>query len=389
MPGTSPLKLRRLAYSLNHDEQNNWEIEWDKIDDLQMIVGVNTTGKTRLLNLIRGAAHIMAGNAQLPPGKDNFDFTLENGSATYRYKFSKEDTKVTSEILTINDELYLERKLGQPHRIRIEIKEYDGSATQSKWIPFGITDNQLSLVAKRDTIQHPFLEPIIKWAENVDHQSFTAEGSGFHIVLPTNSAFELTTARKTQTLIPIAGFFKYGIDNYDKEFSEFVKEGMTKIGFPINKVDLIPFPQPNGQETLTVSLTEKGRTFPTHYHEMSSGMIRALSSIVRLRLCQLGTKGTLLLDDIGEGLDYKRSVALIKFLLSEAEDSQIQLLMTTNDRFVMNEVPLDYWIILDRTNGTVSVKNSKNERSRFEKFMRLGLSNFDLFKSFTGTPKDD
>jgi hypothetical protein len=52
------------------------------------------------------------------------------------------------------------------------------------------------------------------------------------------------------------------------------------------------------------------------------------------------TPATILIDDIGEGLDFDRSSRLIKLLIEIAEKNEnIRLIMSTNDRFVMNAVP--------------------------------------------------
>lgn len=56
----------------------------------------------------------------------------------------------------------------------------------------------------------------------------------------------------------------------------------------------------------------------------------------------------IVIDDIGERLDYERSCALIELLMSKATTQQVQLIMTTNDRFVMNKVPLEAWTVLHR-----------------------------------------
>jgi hypothetical protein len=55
--------------------------------------------------------------------------------------------------------------------------------------------------------------------------------------------------------------------------------------------------------------------------------------------------------------------------------------MTTNDRFVMNQVPLEYWSVLVRKAGVVKLFNRLNSEKKFEDFKYLGLSNFDFFSS--------
>ena len=91
-----------------------------------------------------------------------------------------------------------------------------------------------------------------------------------------------------------------------------------------------------------------------------------------------GRPSCILIDDIGEGLDFDRSCALIELLMKKATHSQVQLVMSTNDRFVMNKVPLEAWSVLQREGGTVRVRNYQNSRAIFDDFKFTGLSNFDF-----------
>ncbi len=53
--------------------------------------------------------------------------------------------------------------------------------------------------------------------------------------------------------------------------------------------------------------------------------------------------------------------------------------MSTNDRFVMNHVPLTEWSVLRRSGNRVVVHNHENSPEAFERFEFTGLSNFDFF----------
>ena len=92
-------------------------------------------------------------------------------------------------------------------------------------------------------------------------------------------------------------------------------------------------------------------------------------------------RGCVLLDDIGEGLDYSRASALVLMMIERASQHQFQLIMTTNDRFVMNGVDLEYWSILLREGSRVQVFNQKNSKKAFDEFEFVGLNNFDFFSS--------
>jgi len=120
-------------------------------------------------------------------------------------------------------------------------------------------------------------------------------------------------------------------------------------------------------------------------------MFAALSIIIQINYrIRSMTPSCLLIDDIGEGLDYERSCELIDLLIEKAKSHSIQLLMTTNDRFVMNRVPLELWTVLNRTGSSVKAYNIHNSAKLFEKFRFTGLSNFDFLATdylFSDTTK--
>lgn len=118
----------------------------------------------------------------------------------------------------------------------------------------------------------------------------------------------------------------------------------------------------------------------TDQGDMSQGMFRALSIIIQLNYSGLSKKPScILIDDIGEGLDFERSCSLIKLLVRKAEQSSVQLVMATNDRFVMNTVPLESWTVLRRVGGKIRVYNHENSKKRFDEFKFTGMNNFDFF----------
>ncbi|NJO94621.1 MAG: ATP-binding protein [Hydrococcus sp. RM1_1_31] len=115
---------------------------------------------------------------------------------------------------------------------------------------------------------------------------------------------------------------------------------------------------------------------------MSQGMFRALSLIIQINYLLLaGKPSCILIDDIGEGLDFERSSALIQLLIRKAETGIVQLIMTTNDRFIMNGVPLDYWSVIERKPGLAKLHNTSNSKQIFEDFKFTGLNNFDFFST--------
>jgi hypothetical protein len=132
-----------------------------------------------------------------------------------------------------------------------------------------------------------------------------------------------------------------------------------------------------------VGLYVKEKDLPgiTDQHSMSQGMFRALSLLIQVNYSRMTGKSTcILIDDIGEGLDFDRSCRLIELLREKARTSNIQLVLSTNDRFVMNHVPLEEWSVVQRKGNHVRVLNFENSRELFEEFKFTGLSNFSFLE---------
>ncbi len=129
----------------------------------------------------------------------------------------------------------------------------------------------------------------------------------------------------------------------------------------------------------------------TDHFDMSQGMFRALSVIVQTTYSAMALNpGCVLIDDIGEGLDFERSFALIRTIVDKAARSSVQLIMSTNDRFVMNAVPLESWSVLRRSGQDSRVYNYTNSKEKFDNFKFTGMNNFDfLATDFLGDGDHD
>ena len=108
-------------------------------------------------------------------------------------------------------------------------------------------------------------------------------------------------------------------------------------------------------------------------------MFRALSIIVQVNYSVLAdSPSCILIDDIGEGLDFDRSCNLIDVLMEKSKNTSMQLVIATNDRFVMNRVPLEAWSVVDRRGNHIEIRNYANSRKIFDNFKFTGLNNFDF-----------
>ena len=118
--------------------------------------------------------------------------------------------------------------------------------------------------------------------------------------------------------------------------------------------------------------------------EMSRGLISALSVLIKVNSCLLNKSKNypnvcLLIDDFGDGLDYQRCRELTHLILEKVRGTHVQLIMATNNKSVMNIVPLEYWSIIHRTAKKSVVFNIHNSKEKFDEFVFTGLNNFDFF----------
>ena len=76
------MKLLRLDYSQWIGQPQMWEVEDLEFQDINLIVGINATGKTRLLNVINNFARIISGNKDTGTGNFLFEFS-DNDDVNY------------------------------------------------------------------------------------------------------------------------------------------------------------------------------------------------------------------------------------------------------------------------------------------------------------------
>ncbi len=78
-------------------------------------------------------------------------------------------------------------------------------------------------------------------------------------------------------------------------------------------------------------------------------------------------------------MDYQRSSKIIELLIDKLDKSQIQLIATSNDRFLINAVDLKKLNLLERKGHFIFSYNYQNNKEKFDEFIYTGLSNFDFF----------
>lgn len=377
------MKLERIDYSENDGTPQEWRLQGLTLKSRNLLVGKNASGKSRTLNVIAGLAKHLSERATLGlSGTYKCEFRAE-GHESYYYSYSISDREIVAEELRIGSKVVLQRQIGGFGKIWAEKLNSE--------LEFQTPPATLAAVTRRDIVQHGFLEPLYKWASDLRHYTFGASLGKEHFAVLIKDGTH-ADARDQNSVV---GLFLRARKEYESKFIDSLVSDLRRVSYEVDSIDAgaplaIKFSDAPG-EIIGLILKEAGLPGITDQISMSQGMFRVVSLLVHINYCQLSNPGSMvLIDDIGEGLDFDRSCRLIELLREKADASQIQLVMSSNDRFVMNNVPLDEWSVLQRVGGLVKVRNTENSREIFESFRFTGLSNFSFLEmDFINSPDAD
>jgi hypothetical protein len=367
------MKLKSITYSQFQGEKGEWEINKLTLVPINLLVGKNTSGKTRILNIIGNLGNLLAGDLKPAFLSGNYNATFELGGKTLKYILVYRDSKVVKEEVTFNGKKVIKRGRGGRGEILFE--------KTNKYVQFQTPQNELAVVARRDSVQHSFLEPLYRWGQSIRHFYFgTPMGRENFAIIAKDRTMDFNP-KDTSKVIQI---YRKGITECGETFKKAILEDMAAIDFPLKDIGIaaptsIILTTPIAGEVVCMFVKEKDLKGITEQPDMSQGMFRTLSIIIQLNYSQMTSKqNCILVDDIGEGLDFDRSCALIELLMRKLKRPSVQLIMATNDRFVMNKVPLKAWSLIRRRGGTAEVFNYTNSKDLFDEFKFTGLNNFDL-----------
>jgi len=379
------IRLKSIRFIEFEGTIQEWRLESLSLGISNLIVGKNASGKSRILNIINSLAKMLDGSGQLPiSGNYDVEFIWDDKTINYQLKY--EEQKVISEKFLLDGVPLLERGTGGEGRILAE------NVDDGKKIRFQTPTSKLAVVARQDSIQHKFLEPLHNWGSSLRHYGFgTSLGKDSWAVFGEKERKKVDE-KDTNAVVPL---YQQAIEEFPDLFKQMIINDMELLDYPLEDIGImapisIRFSGIPG-ELVGLYVKEKLLQGITDQQSMSQGMFRALSLFIQINYSQMAKKSTcVLVDDIGEGLDFDRSCRLIDLLREKAKSSNIQLVLTTNDRFVMNRVPLEEWSVLQRKGNHVRVLNEDNSKKLFEEFKFTGLSNFSFLEmDFPSEPKPE
>jgi AAA15 family ATPase/GTPase len=375
--GENNMILQKFDYHEFDNTPNYWALKPFELGKINLLVGKNATGKTNTITKIAWLGNMFSGIRRQLFDSSNYCAEFTDGDDIYKYHLNISMKNIVSENLRINDEEKLVRSDDGAGEIYAE--------ELKRKIKFQLPTNQLAAFSKHDAIQHPYLKKLSDWANGMRIYAFASDlgkDSGFSVIDINQFVVDL---RKTNQA---AILYAKGEQEFKQDFKKRIISCMEELDYELINIGVAPDsrivgPIPSRGHINMIYVSEKDSSAVLFQSDISQGMFRALSLIIQVTynlLKKLST--TILIDDIGEGLDFDRSSRLIRLLIEIAEkNDNIQLTMSTNDRFVMNNVPLEYWQVIQRKGGECQVFNYKNSKEKFDEFEYTGLNNFDFLRT--------
>ncbi len=372
MPSTI---LKSLQYAERRGHPKEWILDRLTLGQVNLIVGTNATGKSRTINTVNNLARMLLADPSVRLVSAAYDVSFESDGCELKYVVEIEQARVIREEFHRDGEQLLQRG-PDGGEIFAEVEK--------KPTPFRPPANDLAAVTRRDSLQHPFLESLHTWASSVRHYEFGSKLGKDNFAVFMENGQEPDDRNANQ----IVGVFARAAKRFGSAFIDAVKQDMSRLGYELDGLELCV---PEGLVILApgppvtvqgLGVRERGIGGVVDQLEMSQGMFRALSMLIQVNYARLADRSyCILIDDIGEGLDFERSARLVELLRDKATESSFQLIMATNDRFVMDRVPLEEWTVLQRQGSHVRVLNYANSRDLFEDFKFTGLSNFSFLET--------
>nr|GFB01270.1 hypothetical protein [Tanacetum cinerariifolium] len=358
-----------IHYYIEHaGELQQWNLSELTLGLKNLIVGRNSTGKSRTLNIIGGLARNLSTPNTIPLAANYVVQLTSEAGEDYIYELQVSGRTVSHERLLINGKVYLSRGEGGAGEIWAE--KINGGVM----MVFQAPPQEVALLKRRDSIQHSFIEPIFQWANQVRHYNFGSTLGKDNVILVVPNGPEVDERDQNQ----VTGLFRSGLKEFGKHFLDAIINDAAEVGYYLEDIKTgapisIQFEGAPG-ELATILVKERDIATYVDQISMSQGMYRVIAILIHMNFLQFKKLQTcILIDDIGEGLDFERSCRIIDVLRRKSDASQVQLIMSTNDRFVMNEVPLKEWIVLQRKGSAVTARNYKNSKAEFDKFRFTGL----------------
>ncbi len=365
------MKIKRVSYC---DKALKWKFEPIEFSNLALLVGVSGVGKTQTLEGIFNLRKIANGES-LRGVSWEIQFTVDDREYKWEGEFGRgyqqlslfgdEDSEdypldnkfeIINEYLWANEQIIIERK--------DNIIKFKGEQTP-KLSPFKSAIELFNQEEDIAPVQKGFNQIIYSIDQSVNKVSHIPR----YLLLKESLSLEEIQKIDAPTLIKLALVY-YRIPQVFQE----IKEYFINI---FSQVEEIKFDALKNVKKNLVSdvnrvgffLKEKGVNHFITQDRISSGMFKTLMYISELYLCPEGS--VILIDEFENSLGVNCIDIVTDLLL---EQRNLQFIITSHHPYIINKIGMEYWKIVTRKGGVVTVKDAKDfnlGKSRHQAFTQL------------------
>ena len=221
--------LQSISYSQFEDEpKKTWKFENLELGQINLLVAKNASGKTRILAIIYAPASMLSAALKPTFASGNYHAVFDDNGKSVHYSLIYRNSVVTYERLTIAGRTLLDRGQGGIGRIRAE------KIDNGKDIDFQTPANELAAVARRDTIQHPYLEPLSEWANSLRFYPFGTPLGRMTMTLLIKEPPIPLNEKDADAVTPI---LRKGITEFPESFKAAVIHDMAEVGYALDDID--------------------------------------------------------------------------------------------------------------------------------------------------------
>lgn len=370
------MRIEQFSY---YDKSRNWRLNPVNLSNFNLLVGVSGVGKTKIIQAIDNLKMIVNGVSfngiewdVTFLSNDGIEYQWQGEFATFKDKdeYKADKNEIIRESLYKNGECLLKRENNTIYFKGQLIPKLSANKSminlldqEEDIIPFKQELNKIiySRILLLSSFSSPFSIPgdfsiqLREQSDDLLKKSMIEQSNlgaltklaATYIYLP--KIFEEIKNNFIDIFASVEDikFDKYSFENrYDNELLKF-----TNISLPL-------------------LLKEKGSDDWIESDSISSGMLKTLLYLTELYLSPAGS--VILIDQFEDSLGVNCLDLITDELLND--DKGLQFIITSHHPYIINNVSMDYWKIVTRRGGVVTIKDAKElgfGKSKHQAFIQL------------------